>query len=392
MADMQFSCICMFSAIVIHSGSNRSPVLRYLVAASNCLEVVRDIDHLPKEDELAHIIRTFDPEVAVVDLFCADTLAVVTKLRELVPNLAILGFGASLDAALLSPQTGLDILLSEHISAEVLRSAIHDALRKQRGGIEKTLFCFVPAKAGSGSSTIVLNTAAAMAREHGKRILVVDADLRSGVLALLLGTKPIRSIQSLLANIKNVDQLRFPEMVYSVGGVDYLFSSRSIDSTPPEWGDYFHLLSTVRGMYDAILVDLPELVNSATFEFVRRSQSIYVICTPEPPALTLAKQRCDELIRFNIPPNRIGLLVNRWHRSDLSSQEISHLVGQKVIGFFPNDYPSVRSSIMSSRPVSPRSRLGGAYAKFAGLLFGETHNTDATLTEKLKFFWSIGTS
>jgi Flp pilus assembly CpaE family ATPase len=382
----------MFTAIVIHSGSNRSNVLRLLVAASNCLEVARDIDHLPKLEELSSLVRTFTPEVLVIDLFSADALTVALRFRELDSKLAIIGFGASLDAALLSPQSGLDQLLSVNASAEDLRSAVHDSLRKIHGGTEENLFCFLPAKAGSGSSTIVMNTAAAMARDFGKRILVLDADLRSGILSLLLGTKPVRSLQSLLANIKNFDHRRFPEMVYSVGGVDYLLSSRSLEFSPPEWDDYFHLLGAVRGMYDAILIDMPELVNPATFELVRRAQGIYVTCTPESPSLTLAQQRCLELTRFNIPRTRIGLLVNRWHRSDFSPEEISNLVGHKVSKIFPNDYPNVRSATLSGKPVSPRTKLGSTFAAFAAELFGNTPKPTENFSRKLKFFWNIGTT
>lgn len=387
---MDFSQSNMFSAIVIHSGSNRSHILRYLVATADCLEVARDFDHTPTEHELRRIIGTMDPEVAIIDLFHSDSVLAAQHIREISPTMAIIGFGASLNAAISASSSSLfDALLPQDAPVEDFRAAIHAALRKLRGGIESNLYCFLPAKAGGGCSTIVMNTASALAREQGKRVLVLDADLRSGIQAILLGTEPLCSLQTLLAKINHLDRRRFPEMVYSVGGVDYLLSSRSLDSQPPDWADYFHLLATVRGMYDAILVDLPELVNPATFELVRRAQTVYVTCTPEIPSLTLAKHRILELTRIKIPRTRIGLLANRWHRSDLSPAEISSLVGHDVSKIFPNDYNGVRSAILSGKAVSSRSRLGTAYAEFAAELFDKHLPPAHSLTGKLKSLWGI---
>lgn len=379
----------MFSTVLIHSGSNRAHVLRYLVAATDCVEIVRDFDNLPTDHELKRIIGSLEPEVVIVDLGTMDALGFASQVRAVSPSTAVLGFGPSLETALTAPRVGFDMVLAADATAEEMRGAIQDSLRKQRGGVERSLFCFLPAKAGSGCSTIVMNTAAALAREERKRVLVLDADLRSGIQSILLGTEPRRSIQSVLAGITQMDKRRFPECVYSAQGVDYLLSSRSLDATPPDWADYFHLLSTVKGMYDAILVDLPELVNPATFELVRRSSQIFVVCTPEVPSMTLAKNRCQELERLSIPRTRTGLLINRWHKSDPSPEEVSRLVEHDIAKVFPNDYPGVRSAILSGRPVTPISRLGQAYGEFAAELCGKKIINDQSFTGKLKSLWGI---
>jgi len=262
-------------------------------------------------------------------------------------------------------------------------------LRKRQGGQEKGLFCFLPAKAGSGASTIVMNTAAALAREQGKRVLVVDADLRSGVQAVLLGTEPTRSIQSLLAGVEQMDRRRLDELVYQAEGVDYLLSSRSPDAEPPEWSHYFHLLSLIRGRYDAVLVDLPELVNPATYELVRRAERVYVVTTAEVPSLSLARNRCEELARLKLPREVSGVLVNRWQREDPSVEQIAGMVGEQVTRIFPNDYPAVRAAVLEGRPVAARTRLGAAYAEFAGELFGVEATPEKGLTGKLKSMWGL---
>ena len=377
----------MFSTMVLHSGSDRAHRLRYLVAAADCLDVVRDLDGSPGDRELQRLVGNLAPEVIIVDITNLDALPFASLIREVAPATAIIGYGAQLEAALTAPRLGFDSALGEDASEVDLRNAIYDAMRKHQGGIDTGLFCFLPSKAGTGCSTIVMNTAVALARDEGKRVLVVDADLRSGIQSVLIGVEPNRSLQSLLAGINQFDKKRLPDCVNSFLGVDFLLSTPSLDAGPPEWADYFHLLSMARSTYDAVLVDLPELVNPATVELVRRARQIYVVTTPEVPSMTLAKHRCQELTRLSLPKTRIGLLVNRWHRTDPDTELIGRLIDHPVSRIFPNDYPGVRNAIVNKRPVSPRSNLGLAFTEFAGELFGKFTLHDNSFTGKLKSLW-----
>jgi pilus assembly protein CpaE len=380
---------CMFSTIVIHSGSARAHLLRYLVSAIDCLEIVRDLNHTPSDHEITRLIGSLEPDVVLIDLGEQEALTCAMQIREARSQTAIVGFGPTIETALSASKAGFDAVLKENCDVDEMRQAVQDALRAQQGGIEKSLYCFLPSKAGSGCSTVVLNTAAALARDEGKRVLVLDTDLRSGVLGIMLGVEPKGSIQIVLNNLNRMDKRRFHDFVHSAQGVDYLLSSRSLDATPPEWSDYFQLLSMLRGMYDAILVDMPELVNPASVELVRRAREIFVVATPEIPSLHLARHRCTELSRLTIPKTRIGLLINRWHKTDPSTDEIGKLVEHEVSRVFPNDYMGVRSAILSGRPVTARSKLGVAYSDFAAELIGKVPVHDTSITGKLKSFWGI---
>lgn len=379
----------MFSTMVLHSGSDRAHRLRYLVAATDCLDVVSDLDRIPAHLELQRLVGTLMPHVVIVDLANMGALGFASLIREVVPSMAIIGYGHYPESAATAARLGFDWVLGEDAGESDLREAICDAMRKHKGTLDAGLFCFLPSKAGTGCSTIVMNTAVALARDEGKRVLVLDADLRSGIQSVLIGAEPKRSIQSLLARIYQFDKRRFPDCVNSFQGVDFLLSSPSLDDTPPEWDDYFHLLSLVRGFYDTVLIDLPELVNPATVELVRRARQVFVVTTPEVPSMTLAKQRCQELTRHSLPKTRIGLLVNRWHKTDPNLELIGQLIDHPVSRVFPNDYAGVRGAIVNTRPVSPRSSLGLAFTEFAGELFGKITLQDNSLTGKLKSFWGI---
>jgi MinD-like ATPase involved in chromosome partitioning or flagellar assembly len=379
----------MFNTIAIHAASSRAHRLRYLMAATNWLEISRDLTNFPNEHELTRVCGGISPEVVIIDMEVPETIDLAAVVREVLPSAAIVGYGPGAEAAMIATKVGFDITIPVDSSVDDLRYALQEALRKRQGGLEKSLLCFLPAKAGSGCSTIVLNTAAALARDQGKRVLVLDTDLRSGILSVMLAVKPKSSIQNLLAVVEGLDQRRFKDFVVSSQGVDYLVSNRILDIPPPEWMDYFHLLSITIKQYDVIMVDMPELINPATVELARRAREVYVVTTPEIPSLTLAKQRFEELGRLSIPKTRMGLLVNRLHRSDPSPDQIAEMAGHAVSKTFPNDYVGLRSAIIAGRPVTENSRLGTAYADFAAELIGKTVVHDTSLAGKLKSLWGI---
>lgn len=377
----------MFSTVLIHAESNRSHLLRYLVTACEAIEVIRDIQHIPHEHELRRLIGAIAPEIVIVDLTNPEALEYARAVHEVAPKTAVIGFGPTLQNALLAEKVGFDALLDAGDGPEALLAAIQATLRNRFNGIEKFLYCFVPAKAGSGCSTVVMNTAAAFIRQGARRVLVMDADLRSGILAIMLGTQTTRGIQSVLSNISTIDRHRLPDFIHQTEGVDYLFSSRSLDSAPPDWSDYFHLLGVARSVYDAILVDLPELINPATYELVRRAARTFIVTTPEIPAMTLARHRFDELNRLKLEQQQLGLLVNRWHRNDPSPEEIGRLVQHDVNHVFPNDYYTVREAILAGTHVRENSRLGSSFSDFAGELLGKPVVKASSIAGKLKSFW-----
>lgn len=379
----------MFRGVLIHNSSNRAHVVRYLVAAADCVHVQRDFDGIPNDHELRRTLTGLQVEVAVVDLHEPAALTVVAQLREFDENLTIIGYGPGLETALMAPKVGVDEVLPAEVNPGELRQAIQENLRKRRSAVIEGLWCFLPAKAGSGCSTTVLNVAVAAARDEGKRVLVIDADLRSGVQGVLLGTEGHASLQSVLAGIQNLDMGRLEDFVHRAHGVDFLLSSRALDAGMPEWADYFHLISMVQERYDVIVVDLPELINGATYELVRRAGRVLVVSTAELPALALTRQRCEELNRLNVPATRTGVVVTRWQRTDPSLEEISGMVKQEITKAIPNDYVGLRTALLAGQVVSRTSRLGQAYSEFAAELSGRKVAAEGGLTGKLRSLWGL---
>ncbi len=117
--------------------------------------------------------------------------------------------------------------------------------------------CITSSAMGEGKSITVLNLAISFA-EDGKKVLLIDADMRRPALARLLVEKAAPGLSNVLAGLASVeDAIR--ESVYP--NLDILFSG-DIPPNPSELlgsEEMSKMLDTLSERYDYILVDTPPI-------------------------------------------------------------------------------------------------------------------------------------
>jgi pilus assembly protein CpaE len=204
-----------------------------------------------------------------------------------------------------------------------------------------------------------------------KKVLVLDADLHSGVLSTVVDRKPPKPLVDVLQAADSLDYSLWDTYIVEAHGVDFLLSDR-IKKTPlPSWVNYHQLLRFAATRYDVIFVDLPEVINGATEEIVRFAERTFVVTTPELTSLSLAQQRLQELQMRAVPPDRLQVILNRWHRSDMKPQDVEKFLGRSVPFVVRNDYRAISRAIASGRPVASSSGLANSFAQMAETLFVE---------------------
>lgn len=381
----------MFNAVVILANAETAPLIRALIAATGQVTVMRELHSLPGDYELTRLANTLLPDLFFVDLTGGkDSLECLARIRGLTLKVPVIGLGCGPETRLLAHHLGATGIAAPDCSPDELRATIRRAMEVHSGGVEPHLITFLPSKAGSGCSTVVVHTAFAVAA-LGKRVVVIDADLRSSVMGLMLGLEPVGGVQAVLKDSADLDRFILRRNILEKHGSEFLLSTRSLDAALPEWDDFYRLLNFIRGEYDLMLVDLPELINPATVEVVRRSRRIFTVCTPELPSLRLALQRLAELKRIDIAPDRIGVLVNRVGRGTPEDVEFEKTLGHPVAHRFPNDYTTVSQSILSASPLDAGSELSHAFARFASALAGvELEEPGPSLGQRLRMLLQPG--
>jgi pilus assembly protein CpaE len=334
---------------------------------------IESIAELARTDyAVARTLSTHRPDVALVEMTDLErdlpVAAAIQKNSPEVPVVALAGSGLEFQL-----NRGFHELASYAVwpfNVLDLERAISGAVHKLHGQMHDNLLSFLPGKAGSGASTVVLQTARTLAQELKKRVLVMDGDLHSGLMSAMLNVAPRFSIREALAEAPALDSMAWQRLVAPVGGIDFLLANPAVKEPVPHWTHYFQLLRFAVPRYDFVLMDLPEVVNPATAEVVRRSRAVHVVSTPEFASLKLSKQRCLELESWGVGKARIFGLLNREHRDDLGAKDAEQILGVPIARSFPNDYRAVQKAVKEARFIDPRSSLGEAYLAFSKTLCG----------------------
>ncbi len=359
----------MLSVIVIAADEDRLLSIQALIRGSGRTRMMRSYNRYPDSPSMIRLVRAVNPEVVVLDFHQRTVAAELARqIYRISPRTAILAFGAG-PKEMPDPYTNGVVQVFPAIPEEAefdkaLQSAVHAA----SGLVVENLCAFLPAKAGSGASTVVLATATALAVILKKKVLVIEADLRSGVLSFLLNQYPVQSVRNLLEHKLPLDEPGFHRFLTRCHGIDFLFSDRAPLAARPAWDDYFRLLEFAKARYDFILADLPEVINDASSELVRRARAVFLVGTQEIPAIKLAHARVRELAHWRADPARSALLVNRWHKQDLPVPQIEALLERPVAWTFPNDYSAVSKAVNKAEPVALDSRFGLSTVQFARAL------------------------
>jgi protein-tyrosine kinase len=160
---------------------------------------------------------------------------------------------------------------------------------------------------GEGKTFVTANLAYALARQHGRRVLLIDADLRKPSLHESIGTKSKPGLSDFLAGDSKL------ESIVQRGAIENLFfvPGGSIVSNPAELigsGQLDKLLDQLRPCFDWILLDTAPLVPITDSTLVARSaDGILLVVKTESTRVELAQRAKEEL--KNLP--LLGVVLNR---------------------------------------------------------------------------------
>lgn len=362
----------MFPCFVLGSSYVRAEYLKEAAHESGQLLPVATQNEIPEGVPLVKLFHGARAEMVLLDFDDPMKAAECARgLHERQHDLAIIAVGGPAMSDDDMVEAGVIARIEFPVERAELLKAIDRTVHLSRPSIEEKLILFLPSKAGSGASTVLLHTAAALATQLKKRVLVLESDMRSGVLSVMLNAEVTHGLAKALENVRDIDLLTLNQIIQRDEGVDWLFATPEKETPLPEWLDYFLLLDKVRGYYDYVLADLPEVVNFATRELVRRARMVCIVTTPEVLPLRLAKQRCAELERWGVSKERTVVLVNRWHSVDLTPADLSDHLGRPIAQVFPNDYKTLRAAVLNGKPAPPGSEFARAATSFAEQLTGE---------------------
>jgi len=251
-----------------------------------------------------------------------------------------------------------------------------------------SVYAFLPAKAGVGTSTVALNTAVALAVESTKRVLLADLDLNNGMLGFMLKMDSGYSIYEAAAHAASLDLEMWDQLV-ARSTVDLLPSGKLDPGSRLEASQLRDLVSFARRFYHSICLDLSGNMEKFSLEMLMESKAIFLVVTPEIPSIHMAQAKL-ELLREMDVLDRVELLVNRAQRNQtLSSPQIGQLLGLPVKWEFPNCYRDVHKSLTSGLPIEASSDAGKKFRRFAASLLSVESERKPVQQKKFLEYFSV---
>jgi len=367
----------MLRGIIVCPDVDLNERLESVLAEIGVVSVTRTLERYPNVLELLRIVRAHAPQVMFVSTeSTAKAMEVAREVEKNVPGVQIVAISRFVD-----PQILLEVMragIREFASLPFERQALTDTLLRIRDTVQQRpptveitnqVFSFLPAKAGVGTSTIALNAAVAMSRLPNINTLLSDFDLNSGMIRFMLKLDTNYCVTHAAEHALEMDESLWPTMVTSIDKLDVLHAGKLNPDFRIEPTQIRHLLDFMRRNYGAVCFDLSGNLERYSLEIMHESKRIFLVCTPEIPALHLAREKYLYLKQVDLA-ERVCILLNRCQkRSIITPAQIEQLLGVPVYMTLPNDYQCVQRALTAGRWVEPGSDLGKQFTALVQTMF-----------------------
>jgi pilus assembly protein CpaE len=315
------------------------------------------------------------PRVLVVDVRGRDHLpAGLAAFRRQHPGVGAVLVVSSLDPRLMleGMRAGVNECVTEPVTAKTLDDAVRRVLTSAIPAPAGQVFAFVGAKGGVGSSTLAVNTAAALGRGPRDQVLLIDLHIVNGDDAVFLGVEPRFSVLDALENIERVDESFFAGIVEKTeAGVHLLASPNQLRPGGIDVRRMRALLESAAQMYRVTVLDIPRS-DMALLDSLDSVGTMVVVTSQEIASLRNAAKMA-QMLRQRYGATRVKVVINRFQRDAvIAHDDVERVIGGEVKHLIPSDYRVALAALNAGRPVvlDKESRLAGAFVTLAKDLAG----------------------
>lgn len=217
-------------------------------------------------------------------------------------------------------------------------------------------------KGGVGKSVLATNIAVALASEFGKRTILLDLDLESGDVSVMLQLPPERTIYDAAQVFDRLD----PEMLSGFliqhgSGLSVLLAPvRPEDAETVTTVRVARIITMLKTLADFVVIDTPASLSEVVLTALEQSDLVLAVATLDVPSVKNTKVSLQKLHQLGLDGSSVRLVLNRadskvW----LEPHEIEKTLADRIVARIPSDRVVPRS-VNKGVPVvvdAPRSAV-----------------------------------
>jgi len=354
-------------ALIGPDASRRKSLSKSLADSGACM--TRELDAYPTTGDLPGLLEA-DFDVVVLDLDSNPEQALDLVERFCVNStMTVMVFSARSDADLLvrCMRAGAREYLTQPIAPEMLAQALirASARRPKISGAEKTrgmLLVFTGAKGGTGVTTIAGNFAVAMAKESGKKTLLIDLGIPLGDAALDLGINAQFSTANALMEYERLDSNFLSKLLTKhSSGLSVLAAPDKYTAIHTSDEAVEKLISIARLDFDYVVVDAGSSIGPTCTSLFEVASIVYLVAQVSVTELRNSNRLIAGL--FASSGSKLEVILNRYTPRSVGIDEanITKALTKPAAWKVPSDYVAVRQAQNTATPLvlgdSPISRV-----------------------------------
>ena len=297
----------------------------------------------------AQAIKSLTPPPAIIvvhDRVDADTI--LRCIRAGADEFVIPPFLPSLQEAL------------SHVSRRRAQQECHESPAGQVIG-------FVSAKGGCGATTLACHVAAGIHQATQHEVLLADFDLQVGMVGYLMKAQTPHSTLDAASHANSLDFRAWREMVWHAQPrLDVIPAPDGMCyGWPLEPGPFREVVRSMRAHYGWVVLDLGRGLNFISRGIAEELDRLFVVSSPDVPALFQGKQIVQSLVRGNYNSYRLRFILNRVPKHwEFTNKEVQDLVGLPIYSELAES-SEIELAFVQGSLVAADSRSGKRLAALA---------------------------
>jgi pilus assembly protein CpaE len=255
--------------------------------------------------------------------------------------------------------------------SSVVQEAL-DAGGVPRAGVGKVITVF-STKGGAGKSVIAANLAVVLARRSTKPVVLVDADLQFGDVAVMLKLAPQHTIVDAVGSADRLDPTLLQQFLMRHEPSGLLILPAPLEPSFADQisaGEMVRIIELLRTFCEYVVIDTPAYFNEVVLGLIEESDEVLLIAGMDIPNIKNVKIGLQTLRLLNVPMSKLHLVLNRANsKVKLDVSEVERTLQIKAEALIPSDVV-VPQSVNKGTPVvldAPKSGVAKSIEHLADM-------------------------